>query len=121
MPRVYESWYDGIGPRIGELEASLVEQTYAAMEHVAQEAEDYARSNAPWEDRTGDARAGLHADVESEGGVITLTLSHDVDYGIFLELIENGKFAIIMPTLEIYGPKAIYESGGVVTSVRGGY
>ncbi|MGX9924108.1 hypothetical protein ACWIG4_30140 [Streptomyces sp. NPDC002248] len=70
---------------------------------VGVEALEYAKANAPWEDRTGDARDGLDVDVDDSGNTIVLSLFHTVDYGQWLETIQNGRFAIIMPTLEIYG------------------
>jgi hypothetical protein len=70
--------------------------------NTATEALDYAKEQAPWEDRTGDAREGLDTDVRWEGETIVWELYHTVDYGLYLETIQNGKFAIIMPTLEMY-------------------
>lgn len=69
---------------------------------TAIQALDYAQSNAPWNDRTGDARAELDVDVHWEGHVIVWEMFHGVDYGLFLETRWNGKFAIIMPTLEMF-------------------
>lgn len=67
--------------------------------------EDYARGNAIWEDQTGAARAGLTAETENDQGFITLTLFHTVEYGVWLETIQSGRFAIIQRTLEAnYGP-----------------
>jgi len=83
--------------------------------NVATDALAYAQDNAPWEDRTGDARAGLDADVRMEGEVIVWEMSHSVDYGLYLETRWNGKFAIIMPTLEMFAPqigRGLSESGG---------
>jgi hypothetical protein len=83
--------------------------------HVATEALDYAQANAPWEDITGDARSGLDVDVRMEGEVIVWEMSHSVDYGLYLETRWNGKFAIIMPTLEMFAPqigRGLDESGG---------
>lgn len=68
--------------------------------------EEAARRNAIWEDRTGDARDGLNATTLSpRDGVVRLALSHTVEYGIWLELIQNGKFAVIMKTLEQEAPR----------------
>jgi hypothetical protein len=83
--------------------------------NVATEALDYARDNAPWADRTGDARNGLDVDVRMEGDVIVWEMSHGVDYGLYLETRWNGKYAIIMPTLEMFAPRigrGLDESGG---------
>lgn len=60
---------------------------------------------APWTDQTGNARAGLDVHVDHSGvGAIgftqhLLTFLHGVDYGIWLEIANNGKFQIIMPTV----------------------
>lgn len=71
----------------------------------ALQAEAEAQANAPWADRTGAAREGLYATVEREGLEIALSLEHSVDYGLWLETIQSGAYAIIMPTLEsISGP-----------------
>jgi hypothetical protein len=78
----------------------VYQQAEDLMLRVAQSSLEYARSNAPWEDRTGDARAGLNVDVQSDGDNIIMQLYHTVDYGLWLEVIQNGNFAIIMPTLQ---------------------
>lgn len=72
---------------------------------TAAEALEYAKTNAPWSDRTGDARDGLDTEVEWEGNDIAWYLYHTVEYGPWLELIQNGRYAIIMPTLEMFAPK----------------
>lgn len=67
----------------------------------------WARMNAPWTDRTGAARRGLHATVEQSPQVIAeITISHDPSliYPPFLELANAGKFAIIAPTIDMWGP-----------------
>lgn len=70
----------------------------------AKRVQDYARENAPWENRTGDARQGLVAKAEQRLWTYTITLSHTVNYGIWLEVRWDGKYAIILPTLEHMGP-----------------
>lgn len=79
------------------LEEEVLEVATAALE--------YAQANAPWTDRTGHARAGLDTSVQWEGEEIAWYLYHQVDYGLYLETILNGKFAIILPTLEQFAPQ----------------
>ena len=74
----------------------------------AEKLQEYAQSNAPWEDRTGDARAGLTAEVEADQDLCEIRLSHTVDYGIWLEIRWGGRYAIIIPTIEAVGPE-IYD------------
>lgn len=70
---------------------------------VGVEALEYAKANAPWDDRTGAARDGLDVAIDTPGDDIVLTMFHTVEYGKWLETIKAGQYAIIMPTLEIYG------------------
>jgi hypothetical protein len=62
------------------------------------QAESQMRIDAPWTDRTGNARAGLRALHTDEGDVHTLTLYHTMYYGFWLEVKDDGKYAIIAPT-----------------------
>jgi len=82
----------------------------AVAQYVATQMQDSAKANAPWEDRTGNARTGLFgtSEVDFAEKVVTIYLSHSavLDYGIWLELvggdsgIGNGKYAIIMSTMQ---------------------
>lgn len=68
--------------------------------------ETYAKNNAPWTDRTGNARQSLHADVEVIARqAVILYLSHGVSYGVYLEVAFAGRYAIIWPTLEQHLPQ----------------
>jgi hypothetical protein len=79
-----------------------------AVQKFAAEMVEYARRHAPWEDDTGDARKGLTAEGVATNDDINLILMHTVDYGIYLEVRNSGRFAIIVPTIESFGPK-IYD------------
>lgn len=60
------------------------------------QAEGYAKNNARWQNRTGDARRGLTGRVETEGrNIINNILSYDVYYGVYLELSYGRKYAIV--------------------------
>lgn len=64
--------------------------------------EQQAKQNAPWQDRTANARQNLHAWVEVASEIVTLYLSHGVDYGLYLEVGFAGRYAVIMPTIEAH-------------------
>ena len=70
------------------------------LDYWAPQIETDAKTNAPWTDRSGNARSGLHAYTEAEDGVGRLYLSHRMFYGIFLERRWAGRYAIVMPTLQ---------------------
>lgn len=73
----------------------------------AEEMEQYAKANAPWTDRTGDARERLHATVEETGPIGTIVLAHGVDYGIWLEIANGGRYSIIPQTIDVFGPRVM--------------
>ena len=113
--------HDGIGPVLAVMAANAAQNVVSAMEHGKTEVEAYARANAPWSDITGSAREGLTASVYLEGGEVILELAHTVEHGYWLELIQDGSFAIIMPTLEALGPEIIKEAGGSVMHIGSTY
>lgn len=88
------------------------------LEDLADEIQDYAQSNAPWTDRTGEARQGLETEVYRRGTTLVLELYHTVDYGIWLETIQSGTFAIIMPTLEAYSDQVMRAVGAHETGIE---
>lgn len=72
--------------------------------------EAYAKANKPWENRTGQAQQRLQGTAQRTAPTEwTITLSHGVSYGIFLELCHEAKYAIIQPTI-------IAKSGDVMRS-----
>lgn len=60
--------------------------------------ENYMRSNAPWTDRTTNARNGLFSHADREATHHSLLMSHSVSYGIYLETMQTGRYGIIVPT-----------------------
>lgn len=64
----------------------------------------YMQDNAPWTDRTSNARQGLKAVPKPSGNDVILYLIHTVEYGVYLELGTSrmGARPIILPALEAY-------------------
>ena len=69
------------------------------MERHALLGEQVMKMDAPWTDRTGAARMGLHCLHYSGGGKYVLVFAHSVHYGIWLEVKFSGRDAVIMPTI----------------------
>lgn len=67
----------------------------AAVEYQATRSENYMRKNAPWTDRTANARNGLRAIPSHTEKQHVITLSHSMPYGIWLEVRWSGKYGII--------------------------
>ena len=80
----------------------------AVAGRVAAEMSNSAIANAPWTDRTANARTGIFGTAERDATaqVVTIFLSHSpvIDYGIWLELAHGSSFAIIMRTIESHLP-----------------
>jgi len=93
-------------PQMAEAYTRAVFQSGRRVAYDQAEAmENYAKTNAPWQDRTGDARETLHATVEETGPIGTIVLAHGVDYGLWLEIANGGKYSIIPETIDVFGPQ----------------
>jgi hypothetical protein len=83
----------------------LDDMIHAVMVYQASKAEGYMKVNARWTDRTGNARNGLSSAVVWEPLALhAIRLFHRVSYGIFLEVRWAGRYAIILPTIQRFGP-----------------
>lgn len=75
---------------------------------VSKELEAYAKSNRPWTDRTGEARENLKGDSEKiSDEKVRCAISHGVDHGVFLEMCNERKYAILEPTIKAVSPKVL--------------
>lgn len=84
-----------------ESRADIAFRMYA--EQSALKLQNFARENRKWTDRTGHARQRLTANAGKISNGYRLTLGHGVDYGIWLELAHEKRFAIIAKTIEYVG------------------
>lgn len=82
--------------------------------------ENYMKTNAPWTDRTTNARNGLATRVVSDRKTHSLVLFHQVPYGIWLEINQEGKNGIILPTMQEQGPRLMKEYAGLLDRIHVG-
>lgn len=105
-----------LGGRLVTLGLELEKNIDARMQPVAGEMEEYGRANAPWNDRTGNARAGLVALFQRSGKTATIIFGGSVFYQKFLEL--GTRFMaprpIIRPTLEAFYPRIMGRFRGLL-------
>ena len=73
----------------------------------AKKFENYAKQNRPWTDRTGQARQRLTGWVEMFSDKIRIHIGHGVDYGIYLELANEKKYAILQQTVSAVSPEIL--------------
>lgn len=90
----------------GKLEAMSVRADAAVRvfaEQGATKLRSYAQKNARWTDRSGSARQRLNAYVSAKANGYRITLAHGVEYGIWLELAHEKRYAIIPETINHVG------------------
>jgi hypothetical protein len=92
------------GDLVDNYYAAIQRGVFAIVLRRAPEVEAWMRSNAPWIDRTGNARQTLHTAVSAMTNEITLYLAHGVTYGVYLELRHSGRYSVIGPALDEFAP-----------------
>jgi len=85
--------------------ANVAAAMYAKAETEAVKIQSTMQRNRPWTDRTGQAKRQLSAVATKNNTNITVTLTHGVEYGQFLETRWYDRYAIIKPTLTTEAPK----------------
>lgn len=75
-------------------------------QNIATNMEAWAKNNAVWTDQTGHARNFIKQTVKwTNTDTLMVSLSHNADYGIYLELCNEGKYAILEKTIAEFGPQ----------------
>ena len=87
--------------RLAQLDKETEQALALAFDMQASMSTAYMKQNAPWTDRTGAARNGLHAVPAHRTGRYELLLAHAVSYGIWLEVKYSGRDAIILPSIRV--------------------
>lgn len=92
--------FDSLTPNLKRLLPRVDAAVDLVFDRYEVEAETFARTNAPWTDRTGNARNGLFAKHDKEPMVVhELTIYGTMPYTFWLEVRWSGRYAIIGPTL----------------------
>jgi len=98
---------DTLTPNLGKMTDEVDKAIRAILERYAPMAEARMKQGARWTDRTGAARMGLGAKMQSSRDEYAIVLYHTVEYGIWLEVRWSGRYAIIEPTIESMGPEVM--------------
>lgn len=93
---------------------------------TAVQGQEAMRTGARWRDDRGHrkdrvpgaARAGLNTKTELAGTHKTIWFLHGVDYGIWLEIKNRGKYQIIMPTVAKMGKQLMKSLRGTLSALR---
>lgn len=100
-----------------ELEREIV----ALAEQMTDEITEYMKAEARWTDRTGETRASLFSTVQHEARhMVSILVSHGslITWAAYLELGFGGRFAIIAPTIDWFGPRVFHEVQAILQRVR---
>lgn len=92
-----------------EMERKLLRAVHATVKYWDGPIEAWMKHNAPWTDRTTNARNGLFARAIRQGVRFLIVLAHRVDYGIFLEVgtEDMRERPIIRPAIALWSPRVI--------------
>lgn len=71
---------------------------------AASQLEASAKREAPWIDRTTNARNSIQGKFKWEGDRAVVELSGNMDYFVYLELAMGKRYAILVPTIQRHGP-----------------
>ena len=96
--------------------ADIAIQLFA--ETNAKNLEKEAKQGRPWTDRTGDARKRLNGTVEKTSTGYRIVLAHGVDYGLWLELANEGKYGIVDKTMNLQAPLILSDMEGLLSNLR---
>ncbi len=99
----------GVDHNLGKFDDKVGRALVAVMGFYAPKTEAWAKHNAPWNDRTTNARNGLFSQDYNEGTKYGIIVAHSVDYGIYLETKprRKGGRPIILKTLNNWGPRVM--------------
>jgi hypothetical protein len=103
---------DTLTPGLAAFPVKLATRLGIFFEMQSNKVQDYMRNNAPWTDRTGNARQGLFAKSAKDGAGWVITAYHTVPYGIWLEVAHSGHYAIINPTIQAEGRRIMKDLNG---------
>lgn len=107
--------FDTLSPALKRLLPVIDAAVDVTFDYLAPRAASQMRENAPWTDRTGNARNGLMAVHEKTPMVVhRLVLFHSMPYGIWLEVRWSGRYAIIGPTMFDMAPDVALTLGAAV-------
>lgn len=101
------------------MERKLDEALTATFRMWAGRIETKMKTDAPWTDRTSNARNGLRAVHTKDGDEHAILCTHSVPYGVYLETSNDAQYAVIMPTITSTGPRVMQTLDRILDRLRG--
>lgn len=98
---------EGLVKGMAKLQDRFDAAVHMKMQQYASDLQSYAQTHARWTNRTGEARRRLKGSYQATHNGYRLTIAHGVNYGIWLELANEKRYAIINETVEVVGQQKI--------------
>lgn len=93
--RVDRRSLDRVVRNVGTLKGTVKQRARAGMDLQAGRVENRAKRTRPWTDRTGNARRSIYGRPFETPNSIGLYTGIGVDYGVYLEVSNGGKYAVV--------------------------
>lgn len=91
---------------LDKVQDRLFEALRIVSHSAAKEMEAWAKQNAKWDNHTWNARQKLTGDAYwANSKVLETVLAHQMDYGVWLELAHNRKYAILDAAIKQKAPE----------------
>jgi hypothetical protein len=74
---------------------------------AAKKMEASAKTDAPWTDRTTNARQSIAGDHFWRGSSLVVRLSGGMEYSVYLELAHEKRYATLQPTIARYASEIL--------------
>ena len=103
---------------ITETESKLDIAVGMLCETAAKNLEGDAKEQAKWTDRTGTARQRLQGYTYRTSTGWRIVLAHGVDYGIWLELANEKRFAIVGPLIDLASPYILKDFENLMSKIK---
>lgn len=96
---------DDVFKSLDKFERRMINAGEAGAQLTATQMSASAKSTRPWKDRTNVARNSITGSAERVGSRIRTALAIGVFYGVYLELANAGKYAIVQRTVDAHRQK----------------
>lgn len=108
--------YEQVVSNLTSMKSRLKTGVEMVTSTMAKKMEQWAKDEARWKDRTGNARQTLKGrHYWEDANIIVAEISHGVEYGIWLELAHNKKYAILEDTIEAHKDEILQAWGKVIS------
>ena len=85
-------------------EAALYAIALFTVQEMLQQFRAEQAGSAYWQNQSNDAKNRMFTDARITSQFVSLIMAHGVDYGVYLELANNGQNAAIRLFIELYEP-----------------